>query len=140
MNICIQMGRLTADPEIRYSQEGTAIGRFTLAVDRRFKRDGQPEADFHNCVCFKNQAEFAEKYLHKGIKVVVQGELQDNNYTNRNGEKVYGKQIVLNSIEFAESKNAQGAVAPAKNQPERKVDENGFMNIPDGIDEELPFN
>lgn len=138
MNICIQMGRLTADPEIRFSQNGTAIGRFTLAVNRRFTKEGSPEADFHTCVCFGKTAEFAEKYLRKGTKVVVNGELQDNNYTKQNGEKVYSKQIVLNSIEFAESKNSQAA--PSNSAPAQKPDKDGFMNIPDSIDEELPFN
>ena len=137
MNICIMMGRLTADPEIRFSQNGNAIGRFTLAVDRRFKKEGQPEADFHTCICFGKTAEFAEKYLRKGTKVVINGELQDNNYTKENGEKVYSKQIVLNSVEFAESKKNSQANST---QPAPKPDNDGFMNIPDSIDEELPFN
>lgn len=137
MNVCIMMGRLTADPEIRYSQNGTGIAKFTIAVDRRFKKEGQPEADFHNCTCFGKLAEFTEKYLHKGIKIVVNGELQDNNYTNRNGEKVYSKQLILNSIEFAESKSSSGQ---ANSRPAQQPDKDGFMNIPDGIDEELPFN
>lgn len=136
MNVCIMMGRLTADPEIRYSQNGTGIAKFTIAVDRRFKKDGQPEADFHNCTCFGKLAEFTEKYLHKGIKIVVNGELQDNNYTNRNGEKVYSKQLILNSIEFAASKSSSDQ---ANNRPTQQPDKDGFMNIPDGIDEELPF-
>lgn len=138
MNVCIMMGRLTADPEIRYSQNGTGIAKFTIAVDRRFKKEGQPEADFHNCTCFGRLAEFTEKYLHKGIKIVVNGELQDNNYTNRNGEKVYSKQLILNSIEFAESKSSSDQ---ANNRPAhyQQPDKDGFMNIPDGIDEELPF-
>lgn len=137
MNVCIMMGRLTADPEIRYSQNGTGIAKFTIAVDRRFKKEGQPEADFHNCTCFGKLAEFTEKYLHKGIKIVVNGELQDNNYTNRDGEKVYSKQLILNSIEFAESKSSSGQ---ANSRPVQQPDKDGFMNIPDGIDEELPFN
>ena len=136
MNVCIMMGRLTADPEIRYSQNGTGIAKFTIAVDLRFKKEGQPEADFHNCTCFGRLAEFTEKYLHKGIKIVVNGELQDNNYTNKNGEKVYSKQLILNSIEFAESKSSSDQ---ANTRPAQQPDKYGFMNIPDGIDEELPF-
>ena len=136
MNICIMMGRLTADPEVRYSQSGTAIASFTLAVDRRFKKEGQPEADFHNCTCFNKLAEFSEKYLRKGTKIVINGELQDNNFTNKNGEMVYRKVLILNNIEFAESKSTNNQ---ANNRPAQQPDKDGFMNIPDGIDEELPF-
>lgn len=142
MNICFMMGRPTKDPEIRYAQDGKPIARFTLAVDRQFKRDGQPDADFHTCVCFGRQAEFVEKYIQKGTKIIVNGPLQDNNYQGSNGQMIYSKQIICNSIEFAESKaasqrNNQNQSAPAA--PEQKPDKDGFMNIPDGIDEELPF-
>lgn len=142
MNICIMMGRPTKDPEIHYTQDGKPIARFTLAVDRRFKREGQPDADFHDCICFSRQAEFVEKYIQKGTKILVTGALQDNNYQGRDGQMVYRKQIVCDSIEFAESKAAsQGAPKQAApKQPEQKPDKDGFMNIPDGIDEELPFN
>ena len=142
MNICIMMGRPTKDPEIHYTQDGKAIARFTLAVDRRFKREGQPDADFHTCICFGRTAEFVEKYIQKGTKILVTGALQDNNYQGRDGQTVYSKQIVCDSIEFAESKAAsQGAPKQAApKQPEQKPDKDGFMNIPDGIDEELPFN
>lgn len=140
MNICFMMGRPTKDPEIRYAQDGKPIARFTLAVDRQFKRDGQPDADFHTCVCFGRQAEFVEKYIQKGTKIIVNGPLQDNNYQGSNGQMIYSKQIICNSIEFAESK----AASKRNNQnqtaaPEQKPDKDGFMNIPDGIDEELPF-
>lgn len=142
MNLCIMMGRPTKDPEIHYTQDGKPIARFTLAVDRRFKREGQPDADFHTCICFGRTAEFVEKYIQKGTKILVTGALQDNNYQGRDGQTVYSKQIVCDSIEFAESKSAsQGTPKQAApKQPEQKPDKDGFMNIPDGIDEELPFN
>lgn len=141
MNICIMMGRPTKDPEIHYTQDGKPIARFTLAVDRRFKREGQPDADFHTCICFGRTAEFVEKYIQKGTKILVTGALQDNNYQGRDGQTVYSKQIVCDSIEFAESKAASHGTPKqaAPKQPEQKPDKDGFMNIPDGIDEELPF-
>lgn len=146
MNKVILMGRLTRDPEIRYSQGAsqTAVGRFSLAVDRRFKRDGQPEADFFNCTTFGKQSEFVEKYLHQGTKVVVTGRIQNDNYTNKNGEKVYSVQIIVEEIEFAESKNAAGqngfGGAPAGQAPAPSaVSGDGFINIEDGIEDELPF-
>ena len=144
------MGRLTRDPNISYSQSGDnmAIARFTLAVDRRGRRqDGadQQTADFIGCVCFGRQAEFAEKYLRQGTKVAVTGRIQTGSYTNKDGQKVYTTDVVLDDIEFAESKNSQGGdstgynySAPARPEPSAAGD--GFMNIPDGIDEELPFN
>jgi single-strand DNA-binding protein len=124
-----------------------AIARFTLAVDRRGRRqDGgnEPTADFIGCVCFGRQAEFAEKYLRQGTKVAVTGRIQTGSYTNKDGQKVYTTDVVLDDIEFAESKNTQGGdsnysySAPARPEPSAAGD--GFMNIPDGIDEELPFN
>ena len=150
MNNIILMGRLTRDPEVRYSngENATAIARYSLAVDRRFKREGQPDADFFDCVCFGKSAEFAEKYLHKGSKMVIQGRLENDNYTDRDGKMVYRNRIVVESQEFAESKKAAGenAAAASANAPAPKpaaaapeVDANGFMNIPDDIDEELPF-
>jgi len=150
MNRVILMGRLTRDPNISYSQSGDnmAIARFTLAVDRRGRRqDGadQQNADFIGCVCFGRQAEFAEKYLRQGTKVAVTGRIQTGSYTNKDGQKVYTTDVVLDDIEFAESKNAQGGgdanysyQAPQRPAPSAAGD--GFMNIPDGIDEELPFN
>lgn len=140
MNRVILMGRLTTDPRMSYSQSGDnmAIARFNLAVDRRGKRqDGadQQTADFIGCVCFGRQAEFAEKYLRQGTKVAVQGRIQTGSYTDRNGNKVYTTDIVLDDIEFAESKKET-----QDNAPSAPAGNDGFMNIPDGIDEELPFN
>ena len=145
MNKVILMGRLTRDPEVRYSQgdQATAIARYTLAVDRRFRRDGdQQSADFIGCVAFGRAAEFAEKYFRKGTKIAVTGRIQTGSYTNKDGQKVYTTDVVVEEQEFAESKNASGAqsyqTSPA---PAPSVDAgDGFMNIPDGIDEELPFN
>lgn len=139
MNKIILMGRLTRDPEIRVAQGAngqTLIGRFSLAVDRKFKRDGQPDADFFNCTVFGKQAEFAEKYLAKGTKILIVGSLQNDNYTDRDGKMQYTVQILVSEIEFAESKSSQQAAAPAA----PATDSNGFMNIPDSICEELPFN
>jgi len=132
MNKVIMMGRLTKDPEVRYGQNNTAVARFSLAVDRRYKREGQPDADFFNCVAFGKTAEFIEKYLVKGTKVVTTGELQNNNYTDKDGNKRYDVQIMVNEIEFAESKNSNSGA-------QAKTDKDGFMQIPDGIDEDLPF-
>lgn len=142
MNKLFLMGRLTADPEIRYSQgaSATAIARFSLAVDRRFKREGEPDADFFNCTAFGKQAEFIEKYLNKGTKVVVEGRLQNDNYTNKDGQKVYSTRVMVESIEFAESKNPSAGNNTNNNGASTPADNDGFMNIPDGIDEELPFN
>ena len=110
MNKVILMGRLTRDPEVRYSQGAsqTTVGRFSVAVDRRFKREGEPDADFFNCTCFGKQAEFVERYLHKGTKVVLCGRIQNDNYTNKDGQQVYNVRIMVDEIEFAESKNASG--------------------------------
>lgn len=144
MNKIILMGRLTRDPETRYSQgdSQTAITRFSLAVDRRFKRQGDPEADFFNCTAFGRQAEFVEKYLKQGTKVLLTGRVQNDNYTNKSGEKVYSVQIIAEEIEFAESKGANqnnGGFQPANPSPSEAAND-GFLNIPNGIEEELPFN
>lgn len=146
MNKVILMGRLTRDPEVRYSQgeNPMAIARYTLAVDRRFSRNNDEQtADFIGCVAFGRSGEFAEKYFRKGIKVLVTGRIQTGSYTNKDGVKVYTTDVVVEDQEFAESKNSSssqeggfsGGSAPA---PMAAGD--GFMNIPDGIDEELPFN
>ena len=141
MNKVILMGRLTRDPEVRYSQgeQATAIARYTVAVDRRFRRDGDSQsADFIGCVAFGRQAEFAEKYLRKGTKIALTGRIQTGSYTNRDGQKVYTTDVVVEEQEFAESKNANGNTG---NQNSSSVpSSDGFMNIPDGIDEELPFH
>lgn len=143
MNKVILMGRLTRDPDIRYSQgeKATAIARFSLAVDRRFKQEGQPSADFINCLALGKNGEFAEKYLHKGTKVVVVGSWQTGSYTNKDGNKVYTNDCLIESFEFAESKNASGNNNSGNaGQASGYSSGDGFMNIPDGIDEELPFN
>ncbi|WP_418746538.1 single-stranded DNA-binding protein [Frisingicoccus sp.] len=150
MNKVILMGRLTRDPEVRYSQgeRPVAVARYTLAVNRTFKRAGEADADFINCVTFGRSAEFAEKYFRQGIRIVVSGRIQTGSYTNRDGVKVYTTEVVVEDQEFAESKAAseQSAAAygsrqaaPAAPAPSAPVGD-GFMNIPDGLDEELPFS
>lgn len=162
MNKAILMGRLTRDPEIRYTQGDNpmCIARYTLAVDRRFNRnnDDGNNADFIPCICFGKSAEFVEKYLLKGTKMAVTGRIQTGSYTNRDGVKVYTTEVVVEEQEFAESKNAQSAGSGASSgntgadrreagsrsnsqQASAKTNDpmDGFMNIPDGIDEELPF-
>ncbi len=147
MNKVILMGRLTRDPEVRYSQgeNATAVARYTLAVDRRFNRNNEEQtADFINCVAFGRSGEFAEKYLHKGTKIAITGRIQTGSYTNKDGVRVYTTDVVVEDQEFAESKNASaanGGYAPAeRNDSAPAAAGDGFMNIPDGIDEELPFN
>ena len=153
MNKVILMGRLTRDPEVRYSQgeNATAVARYTLAVDRRFNRNNDDQtADFINCVAFGRSGEFAEKYFHKGTKIAITGRIQTGSYTNKDGVKVYTTDIVVEDQEFAESKAASAdsgmmrqpspmAAAPMPS-PSQASAGDGFMNIPDGIDEELPFN
>lgn len=139
MNKVILMGRLTRDPEIRYSQgeSQTAIARFSLAVDRRYKREGEPEADFFNCTAFGKNAEVVERYMHKGIKIAVVGRIQNDNYTNREGQQVYSVRVIVDEIEFAEKKSDS---SPAGGRAEPGTSEDGFMNIPDDVnDENLPF-
>lgn len=141
MNKVILMGRLTRDPEVKYSQgeSSLAIARYSIAVDRRFKRDGdQQTADFINCVSFGKTAEFAEKYYKQGTKVLVTGRIQTGSYTNKDGQKVFTTEVVVEEQEFAESK-AGGSNQTSRPEPSQAVGD-GFMNIPDGIDEELPFN
>ena len=151
MNKVILMGRLTRDPEVRYSagENALAIARYTLAVDRRFRRDGEATADFINCISFGRTAEFAEKYYRQGLKIVVSGRIQTGSYTNRDGQKVYTTEVVVEEQEFAESKSASDnyaashpqTSAPAPSMPAPgAASADGFMNSPDGIDEELPFN
>lgn len=150
MNKVILMGRLTRDPEVRYSQgeNALAIARYTLAVDRRNSRNSGDEntADFIPCVAFGKSGEFAERYFHKGTKLVVSGRIQTGSYTNKDGVKVYTTEVIVDDQEFAESKNASssgdGGYAGGNNfrRPEPSGAGDGFMNIPDGIDEELPFN
>ena len=147
MNKAILMGRLTRDPDVRYLQgeNPMAIARYTLAVDRRFKRDGEQSADFINCLAFGRSAEFAEKYFKQGTKIAVSGRIQTGSYTNREGVKVYTTEVVIEEQEFAESKaaasqnNNRGASQPNTPQSSTTASD-GFMNIPDGLEDELPFN
>lgn len=136
MNKVILIGRLVAEPEIRYSQgeNASAIARYRLAVDRKFKREGEANADFISCVAFGKNGEFAEKYLHKGTKIAVVGRIQTGSYSNQEGQKVYTTDVIVEEHEFAESKSSGGS-----GQQSGQTDSDGFMNIPDGIDEELPF-
>ena len=152
MNKVILMGRLTRDPEVRYSagDSSMAIARYTLAVDRRFTRRGEDNngatADFIPCVAFGRSAEFAEKYFHQGTKLVVTGRIQTGSYTNRDGQKVYTTEVIVEDQEFAESKNAasgnsDGGYRPAERPAPSSAIGDGFMNIPDGVEDEgLPFN
>lgn len=146
MNKVVLVGRLTRDPEVRYGgANNTAVARFTLAVDRRFKRENEPNADFISCVAMGRSAEFIEKYFQKGMKVSICGHIQTGSYTNKDGQKVYTTDVFVEEQEFADSKgsnqqnnsNVQAGPSPFGNMP---TDSEGFMNIPDGIDEELPFN
>ena len=147
MNKVVLVGRLTRDPDIRYSQgEGaSAVARYTLAIDRKFKRDNEPTADFIPCVVFGRSAEFVEKYFRQGMRVSISGRIQTGSYTNKEGVKVYTTEVIVEDQEFAESKaerdanrgsSQQASPSPSPNG----VTDDGFMDIPDGIDEELPFN
>lgn len=138
MNLCIHIGRLSRDPEVRYGQSGNAMASFSLAVDRKFKREGQATADFLNFKAFGKTAEFLEKYCHKGTKLVVQSHLQNDNFTNKEGVKVYRDSLIVDSVEFAESKAASEKANKSEQSPASPTSD-GFMNIPDAIDEEVPF-
>lgn len=152
MNKVILCGRLTRDPEVRYSQgaKQMAIARYTLAVDRRGARrdnnNGEPTADFIQCVAFDRAGEFAEKYFHQGTKVIVTGRIQTGSYTNKDGQRVYTTDVIVEEQEFAESKNAAAGNANSGNSnnysaPTERESADGFMNIPDGVEDEgLPFN
>ncbi len=144
MNRVILMGRLTRDPNVSYAQkDNSAIARFTLAVDRRVSRtndQNQQTADFISCVSFGKTAEFVEKYLRQGTKVALEGRIQTGSYTNRDGQKVYTTDVMVDNVEFAESKNAQGGNdGQSYERPQPSGNDSGFMNIPEGLDEELPF-
>ena len=130
MNVVTLVGRLTKDPETRYTQGGTAVTRYTVAVDRMIKREGEPTADFIPCVAFGKAAEFADKYFHQGMRVAVSGRIQTGSYTNKDGNRVYTTDVIVDRHEFAQSKKE--AETPEKND--------GFYNVPEGIDEdEIPF-
>lgn len=150
MNKVVLMGRLTRDPEVRYTQaqEPMCIARYTLAVNRAYKRDGNQEADFISCVAFGKSGEFAEKYLHKGTKIVISGRIQTGSYTRQDGTKVYTTDVVVEQHEFAESKAASGQTSQQGQQQQGQqqtytqgsmVDADGFMSIPDTDLDELPF-
>ncbi len=155
MNKVVLMGRLTRDPDVRYSQGNnpTAVARYTLAVNRRFRREGQQEADFIGCVAFGKQAEFAEKYLKQGVKIAISGRIQTGSYTKADGTKVYTTDVVVEEQDFCESKAAQNEYqasqpsygggyqsAPMGQPAPSAAAGDGFMSIPDGIEEELPFS
>ena len=140
MNRVILMGRLTRDPEVRYSsgENSMAVSRYTLAIDRAIKKQGEQSADFINCVAFSKAAEFAEKYFRQGMRVLVSGRIQTGSYTNKEGQKVYTTEVIIDTQEFADSK---GENTKATSNHSTSVDSDGFMNIPDGVDDEgLPFN
>ena len=140
MNKVILIGRLVADPEVKYTQgeKPTAIARYRLAVDRKFKREGEQAADFIGCVAFGKNGEFVEKYLHKGTKIAVVGRIQTGSYTNNDGVKVYTTDVVVEEHEFAESKSSSNS--GSNNYTPAPTSGDGFMNIPDGLNEELPFS
>ena len=133
MNKIILMGRLVKDPEVSATQSGTTVGRFSIAVDRRFKKEGDPDADFFNVTTFSKLAEFVERYLKKGTKISLVGRLQNDNYTDKNGNKVYSVKVIAEEIEFAESKNSGSGSSEQKSG-------DSFLNVPEGLIEELPFN
>lgn len=148
MNNWTGMGRLVRDPQITYTQgeKSTCIARYTLAVDRKFKREGQPTADYINCVAMGKAGEFVEKYFHKGIKVAVRGHIQTGSYTNKDGQKVYTTDVIIDDQEFCENKNASQSQEQLQEQPveqasiQKPVDpREGFMRLDESITEELPF-
>lgn len=138
MNKVILLGRLTRDPDVRWTQgpEQSAVARYTLAVNRRFQKEGGATADFISCVAFGRQAEFAEKYLRQGTKIAIIGRIQTGSYTNREGRKVYTTDVVVEEQEFAEGKNAE---RPREQGATPQANTDGFMTIPDGVDEDIPF-
>jgi single-strand DNA-binding protein len=138
MNKATYTGRLTKDPEVRYTKDNLAVANFTIAVNRKYKRQGQPEADFIPCTAYGKIAEFIEKYFRKGMKIEVSGRTETGSYTNREGNKVFTWTTTVEEAEFGESKSSQEGNSAAK-APTSNYDATGFMNIPDGIDEELPF-
>ena len=142
MNKVILMGRLTIDPEVRYTQgdNASAVARFSLAVDSRFKKDGEQTADFIKCVAFGKTGEFIEKYGRKGTKFVVEGRIQTGSYTNKDGQKVYTTDVVVEQVEFAESKASADGNTTNNTANSNAPTDTSFMDIPDSIDEELPFN
>lgn len=143
MNKAVIVGRLTRDPEVRYAQDNSvAVARYTLAVDRRFKKEGEASADFIPCVVFGKSAEFAEKYFKQGMRVAISGRIQTGSYTNNEGKKVYTTDVIVEEQEFAESKasiNSESQENKVAQFPPKQTSSDGFINIPEGL-EELPFN
>ena len=135
MNSVQLIGRLTRDPEVRYTDGGVSIARFSLAVERRFKQENGADADFINIVSFGKTADFIEKYFHKGMKVALNGRIQTGSYTDKDGKKVYTTDVIAENVEFCESKGNS-----TNNEASSTAQDVDFMNVPDGIDEELPFN
>ena len=134
MNKVIIIGRFTRDPEVRYTANNTCYASFSVAIDRRYKQDGQPTADFPRVIAWGKTAEFIEKYFHKGMKIAIDGRIQTGSYTNKDGQTVYTTDIVAENVEFVESnRNTGNAQSPS-------VTDDGWMNIPEEVDEELPFN
>ena len=139
MNKVLEIGRLTRDPDVRYANSGTTIASFTIAVDRRFKKEGEPSADFISCKAFGKTAEFIEKYFHKGMKIAIEGRIQTGSYQKDDGSKVYTTDVICEAVEFVESKQSSENSAPA-DKPAEAPKTDDFMQIPDDIAEELPFN
>lgn len=137
MNKVLLVGRFTKDPEIKYANSGLTIASFNVAVDRKYKKEGEQSADFISCKAFGKTAEFIEKYFHKGMKIGIEGRIQTGSYQKDDGTKVYTTDVVCDGVEFIESKSSDGS-APKSKQEEQQADD--FVNVPDGIDEELPFN
>lgn len=135
MNLILLCGRLTRDPEIRYTDSNKAVANFSLAVDRRFAREGDPTADFFNCTAFGKTAEIVEKHLVKGVKIIVRGEVHNEEYTNKDGQTVKATRVYVDNIEFCESKSARSG-QQTETEP---ASGDGFMNVPAGLDDELPF-
>lgn len=147
MNKVILVGRLTRDPDCK-TTANSFYASFSIAVDRRYKQEGQPEADFPRIIAWGKTAEFIEKYFHKGMKIAIEGRIQTGSYQNNQGQTIYTTDVLAEAVEFVESKNASqnsgnggGATQNSQNNaPAPKTDDEGWMNIPDGVDEELPFN
>lgn len=146
MNKVILIGRLTRDPDIKNTANST-MASFSVAVDRRFKQEGQPDADFPRVIAWGKTAEFIEKYFHKGMKIGIEGRIQTGSYQNQNGQTVYTTDVIAEAVEFVESKNASGTGSGnssggsnTQSAPAPQTSDDGWMNIPEGVDEELPFN
>lgn len=141
MNKVILIGRFTRDPEIRYTQSGICSANFSIAIDRKYKQEGQPEADFPRVIAWGKTAEFIEKYFRQGMKIVIEGRIQTGKYTNKEGQTVYTTDVVAESVEFAESKSGSSSSGGKQSSSKPKVDDDGWMDIPDGFesDDGLPF-